>query len=139
MAQRQRQYRQEQGWQQDRQHRRQALRAKSHVGVNRQRIRVISHHDRRAKLAKSAQPRQQQPRGDRRSSDRQADAKERLDRPASERGGDAFEHWIHRGKGRSRRNDQKGCGDKDFGEHDADERVGQRAAGQATKPTVIAD
>ncbi len=48
--------------QQHRHHRRQTLRAERHIGVYRQRIRVVGDHHRRAEFAERTQPREQQAR-----------------------------------------------------------------------------
>ena len=124
---------------QHRQHRRQALRAERDIGVNRQRIGMIGDHHGGAEFAEGAQPRQQQSGQDRRPGDRHADVEEDVERAAPERRGDAFEPRVHRGEGRARGDDQKRRGDENFGDHDAGERVGQRAAGEPSDRRRIAD
>ena len=122
--------------QQQRHHRRQALAAEYDVRVHRQRIRVIGHHHRRAEFAERAQPRQRESRANRRPRNRQHHAEEAAAGMMAERRGHVVEHGVHGGERGFRGDDQEGRGHEDFREHDAGERIRQRAVGEAADPAI---
>ena len=100
---------------------------------------MVGDQHRRPELPEGAQPAQQHASKDRAPGDGEACPEKDASGPVPERGRDILQHRIDRGEGRARRDDQEWRRDESLGQHDADERIRQRAMSERAERARIAE